>query len=637
MRFSDIKTSLSRITHDTYVRSIKTVQSMIGINDPDIFRADLFSESGMAAKIDHLLLEAGYEMSTRCNMLTAVSKFVGIVSPSKKLTEYRDIINRYDIELKEHTAKRKAADDHDIVAIHRTLEKIASSDKGVLPGVRVLASLLRYGNHDMITKIKLSTIPQTYTTDDQTNHFLDVSNKVWHLRKNGVSIKQISVPDAFFVPISDLLETYDCLATVSGVCYPDAQAGGQSISNAFSKMMGMTYTAVKIACEKHTSVILSHPVPPTVDPVVPSVSPVATTVPDVPQVPDAPTAVPVVPATPAKKTPIIVKVSHLTPVENKPKPKPIIVAKATKSDKPQLKKVVVVKTIKSEKSEDKTPVLKGYDWSYFDKEKSDKIHIRLVKNVMGEMFGKSDIFHTDLIDSNDGLDTFRAHILQLDSIHTRCNICNAMCKLLEQIAAKQYINFTIFRDECCLERKKIIKPCTDFETILPKLIEVYQNVNEHKAVRIMCLLIIESHLDKETETGVLRPSDLLSTTFSDDGEHNYIDINEHMLHIKGKYTKNGDERSLRLSDGFIQGIQKIYGNMLPLTVLCQDNLRPYKDTSSISRYFKKSVGYKFDDVRASYLAFRRKSIETPEELHELCRREGHSVRTALEYYDDRNV
>lgn len=580
MRVCDIKTSLSSITHDIYVKSISTVQNVMGFGG-DEFMVEKFCEQGMAHKVDAALTAAGYEMSTRQNMLTAVSKFVGIVTNSKNTVEYRDIINKYDIALKEQTAKRKDTCEHDIKEIHMRLEKIAYAKKGVMTGVRVLASLLRYGNYTMINKIKLSTLPQTFMVDDRTNHYLDVQNKIWYLRKTGVEFKQIEVPDEFFIPITDILETYDCLGTVSGACYADAQAGGQSISNAFSKLMGMTYTTVKAACEKHLGTVPKQEE---------SIEPVP---------------------------------------EQKLKPKIVVKKKDNVAEGETVPKKITIPVKKKEQL--------SYEWAYFDRVESDKIHIRLVKNVMGAIFCKTDKFYVEMIDTPEGLTAFKEEIQKLSSIHTRCNVCNAMCKLLEHVAAKQYINFTIFRDECALDRKRIVKPSVEFSVVLQNLKCACNDTKICKAVRVMCLLILESYGDgKNGETGVLRPSDLLNTKFTDDGEHSYIDINTRILHIKEKYTKNSNGRDLQLSEGFIAGLYKIYGNILPSTVLCQDNLDPYKDTSNICRNFKRAVGYKFDDVRASYLAYRRQNVECPEELRELCRREGHSVSTALEYYDDRS-
>ena len=279
-----------------------------------------------------------------------------------------------------------------------------------------------------------------------------------------------------------------------------------------------------------------------------------------------------------------------------------------------------------------------YDWSYFDRERSDYIHIRNVRTVMRGMYGEDARFCHGKLDSEGGLRLYKEYIDGLSSYNTRVNYCNSVCKILELCVSNLYGSYVIYRDEKRLELSKhnASRSVVNFVDILDKVrgvrdgeVKVGSGVRSYKAVRVMCLLICEQI--EEGMTGVLRFSDLSRCKLKDDGESNYLDVDGLRMTMRSGSTKNKCDRVMSVSAGFVSGLRLIYGDY-PSSVLCYDDMSEMCDTRVISRDFKSLVGVLYTDIRSSFTTYMCEHCNDVSRLREICKNQGHSARVAMVEY-----
>lgn len=238
--------------------------------------------------------------------------------------------------------------------------------------------------------------------------------------------------------------------------------------------------------------------------------------------------------------------------------------------------------------------------------------------------------------------TILNRIKELDiAANTKLNYVTAICVLLDYTAGVLYSEYTILRMELELhiakENMQRKVPC--FTEVIKSIRKCYDDETTIESVRIMCLVILNNVIGDNdnlqvkniaTETGVLRPSDLINTTFDTDGVESYISIKDKLWVIKKGCTKNKQDRILSIDDDFIEGIQSIYKYRLPNYLV---TAKGEKYTGSMSDVIKQYTGYNFDTIRASYFTWRNKITKDRKELIELCRRQGHKYSTAMMNYN----
>ena len=282
---------------------------------------------------------------------------------------------------------------------------------------------------------------------------------------------------------------------------------------------------------------------------------------------------------------------------------------------------------------------------------SNITHMAKVKELTFFLTGKKDRFYSTAFESFEAFDRIRAF---LESPHadrqnktytfeTRKNYINSLCKFLSKtpdFKVNIYDKYSAYQRELklqtiCRERPKVV----EFTTLIPALTKIVKAENLVPGFRIICSMILNNinlveDGDNDETPGVLRMSDLKYTRFQDDGEHSYMDLSAKILHIKSKYTKNKEARSIALPEKFIADIKHIFPGKLPEWVLINKAGERYDKMSSLSNMFQKYVKVKFIEVRASYATYRHSAANasTVGAITALCHNMGHSMRTAQSEY-----
>jgi hypothetical protein len=279
-----------------------------------------------------------------------------------------------------------------------------------------------------------------------------------------------------------------------------------------------------------------------------------------------------------------------------------------------------------------------YEWGSLLNNNVVAIHIQNIKHMSEKLGETSDYFDAPYYNNPETLFVIRS--MTDMSINTKHNIVTALCVVLDVTAGQLYNEYTIYRMELELELAKsnIERKVPWFPNMYQKMYDIYKNSAASKAVRVICMMVVcnitdpvTMHVDIETELGVLRPSDLISCRISDKCEGSYVDLKHKTMLIHKDYTKNKQERMLKLSDNFIEGIREIYGERLPEYLVVTEDGSKYG--SSISNTILDTVGVNFDIIRASYFTWREATVKTKREiLKTLCWKQGHQYSTAMMNY-----
>jgi len=297
---------------------------------------------------------------------------------------------------------------------------------------------------------------------------------------------------------------------------------------------------------------------------------------------------------------------------------------------PEVKVEVVVKVEPEPIAE---PVSSGtvrssfYDWSYFDREASDAIHIKRVKNLMDKTFSKSDVFAHYLVDCPEGITKVMATISKHDSLNTQLNVINSLCKFLERTMATHYSNVILIRDQISLDLKKqnAERSIFNYQDILAKLESVCsQTDNRDLKVMVKLLLCIADF--QNITCGALRFSDVANTRLADDGEHHFLDLQNRVWVLRKNHTKNKQDRTAKVSDEFADFIESL-GLDPNLPLICTNG-----KTDSVSKRFLKQVGINYTDARSSYVTHLDSVCDDVETISTICKNQGHKLQTALESY-----
>jgi hypothetical protein len=297
---------------------------------------------------------------------------------------------------------------------------------------------------------------------------------------------------------------------------------------------------------------------------------------------------------------------------------------------PEVKVEVVVKVEPEPIAE---PVSSGtvrsssYEWEYFDREPSDKIHIKRVKALMVALTEKSEVFYHSLIDCQEGITKVKDYIANMSSLNTQVNILNSLCKFLERTMATHYNDFTLLKDQISLQLKQhnASRSILDYQDILTKLESVHSKT-ENRDLQIMTKLLLCIADFDTMNVGALRFSDVANTRLVDDGDMHYLDLENRVWHLRKNHTKNKTDRTAKVSDEFAEFITSLnLESDKPL--IC-----PSGKTDGISKRFLKNVKVNYTDARASYVTYLDSVCDDVETISTICKNQGHKLQTALESY-----
>jgi len=334
------------------------------------------------------------------------------------------------------------------------------------------------------------------------------------------------------------------------------------------------------------------------------------------------------------------------------KPESEIAKPKLKNKKPESEIAKPKLKLKNKKAE---PEMKSKPWTDYNDPlilpESNVTHRTKVKGLTSFLTGKEDRFYYTAFESLEAVDRIRAflespHVDRKNKTYTfetRKNYINSLCKYLSltpDFNVAIYDKYSAYQRELklqtiCRERPKVV----EFTTLIPTLTKIVKTESLIPGFRILCSMILNNinlveDGDNDETPGVLRMSDLKFTRFQDDGEHSYMDLSGKILHIKSKYTKNKEARSIALPEKFITDIKQIFPGQLPEWVLINKTGERYDKMSSLSNMFQKYLKVKFIEVRASYTTYRHSTANaaTVGAITALCHNMGHSMRTAQSEY-----
>jgi len=274
----------------------------------------------------------------------------------------------------------------------------------------------------------------------------------------------------------------------------------------------------------------------------------------------------------------------------------------------------------------------GYSWDKLHD--VVQIHIDNINRLSTRLERSAECFDTEFYNTEIVLEKIK-EISDL-ALNTKHNIVTALCVVLDATAGRLHNEYTIYRMELELQLAKsnLQRKIPWFPNIYGKLYEIYKDTAVSKTVRIICLMAI-SNVERETltvkhdtETGILRPSDLISTRF--DGTESYIDLREQTWLVHEDHTKNKQTRQFKISETFANGINEIYGDHMPQYLIVTETGTKYQ--SSVSETIFDALGINFDIIRSSYFTWREATVQNREELLSLCWRQGHKYSTAMQNY-----
>jgi len=309
-----------------------------------------------------------------------------------------------------------------------------------------------------------------------------------------------------------------------------------------------------------------------------------------------------------------------------PKLKPKV--KAEPVVEPEVEVEVEVKVEPVIKLESKSTVRSSsYEWEYFDREPSDKIHIKRVKALMVALTEKSEVFYHSLIDCQEGITKVKDYIANMSSLNTQVNILNSLCKFLERTMATHYNDFTLLKDQISLQLKQhnAERSIFNYRDILAKLESVCEQTDNIDLKVITKLLLCISDFQNIT-CGALRFSDVANTRLADDGEHHFLDLQNRVWVLRKNHTKNRQDRTAKVSDEFADFITSL--NLDPNSPLICTNGK----TDSVSKRFLKQVGINYTDARSSYVTHLDSVCDDVETIRLICANQGHKLATALSSY-----
>ena len=613
----------------TYQRNIFKLQRLLSYPEDNqkLFHSELF----LKEDIVNVKSSLSKISDSSCQViLCALVKYLKACNLENK--KYVDLMRTYGInlKLKQSEKHQENISNIDLTEVKTYIELLKSHacNKVNLPGVRVLSAILASEDQKLITlNLKITTL--CIITNDVTkeNHI--------DLFKNKLRIKNISysLPTFFIERIRDIVEKYNLLCPDSkGNMYKSPEYGSKKISFAFSNLIGKPYLKLSQLIETW------------------GVRPISQRTLSSSQDNSL-----------QEEFHLDVKNDddfHLHKDEDEDKSlefklkkdvelhssRDLLQLQLQQDDvkyalensnsvaldvkiKPIIKFKIKIKfNVKSPVNNKRS---NEYEWSFFNKQKADEIHIGRVKNIMMLMFEKNEKFYHSDIDSLKGIEDFKKCMVGIENLNTKVNNCNSMCKFLELTLATHYSDYTILRDTYKLDLsiQNSNRDVLNYTILLPKFLAVQSDQSCSNDLKIMCLLLCEIVNTDTMNTGALRFSDLAKTCLIDDNESNFLDLTNHKWHLREGNTKNKKTRIADVSKEFVSGISKLKLHIDTEPLICKNG-----KTDKISKEFKKFLNVNFSDVRSSYVTYLDLSCNDIDLINTICVNQGHKLSTALENY-----
>ena len=234
-------------------------------------------------------------------------------------------------------------------------------------------------------------------------------------------------------------------------------------------------------------------------------------------------------------------------------------------------------------------------------------------------------------------------------LNTQRNYLSTLCKYLEctpgldasvhsrYFQLQSEVDRELSQEEQVAERKDVIP----YEELAPTMKRLLGDPNVPSYVRVLCAVVVaDVELDADgnvtavvNNNGVLRPSDLMDTTFTQtqNSALSFFDIEQARWHISSEHTKNKKERELSVPE-LARYMRSIYGEQLPAYMIV-NSAGERMQHSYASKTFKKYAGVPFTDCRKAYINYRMKKGLSMAERHTLTVNMGHTVKTAIMDYE----
>ena len=609
MNFDQIRTlNIDEKYIKTYQRNIFKLQKLLSYPEDNgkVFHADLFLDEDISRVKDALSNTSDASSEA---IICAVVKYLKECNLDNR--KYVDLMRSYGINLKlKKTESKKGLSDivNDDIKSYISKLKAHASNKKTLPGVRVLSAILASEDKDLISlNLKITTLYEISNDVSKENHI--------NLFKNTLQIKNVNYPlPAFFIDnVKDIVEKSNLLCPDSnGNMYKSPTNASKNISFAFSELFKITYLKlhqlILNSLELQDSSLTSEADYQDISDQLPLESIQIKSDLDLPQ------------------ESIQIKSDLDLPQIKSDLDLPQETSISDIKIKPLIKFKLKFKTPVNNKRSDE------YEWSFFNKDKADEIHISRVKNIMMLMLQKNDKFYHSEIDSIKGIEYFKKCMIAIENLNSKVNHCNSLCKFLELTLATHYSDYTIIRDTHKLELsvQNSTRDVINYTSLLTKFTSVQSNLLCSTDLKIICLLLSEIiNIDAMT-TGALRFSDLAKTHTIDDNESNFLDLTNHKWYLREVNTKNKKSRVADVSKEFVAGILKLHNGIGPL--ICKNG-----KTDKISREFTKHIDVNFSDVRSSYVTYLDLKCNDIDLINLICINQGHKVSTALENYRRKNT
>lgn len=238
---------------------------------------------------------------------------------------------------------------------------------------------------------------------------------------------------------------------------------------------------------------------------------------------------------------------------------------------------------------------------------------------------------------------YRQSTSNMYSIETRLSYVKSLLKylkLIKEFPSNSYLHYQRFFNELSTQNmvektksneSKILDP-DDFIKMKSKL-EMYYNSDECKNINLKIIIKLLIEIDIEhNRYGVLRLGDLANTTLNHKTYPNYSYLNSETMewHIIAECTKNNTQRTFKVSKGFVELVKEVRTGCDWL--LCNDNLVKYENAKYLSQVFIDHLHMTYFDIRRQFVTYLHK-YSTMSIINEIAINMGHSAMTAMLEYN----
>ena len=273
---------------------------------------------------------------------------------------------------------------------------------------------------------------------------------------------------------------------------------------------------------------------------------------------------------------------------------------------------------------------------------SKNIYVQNVMSLQTAVLGVNSKLLIGKFCTSETFEKVREHLLTCKP-NVACNKIVALCRIMEacNMPAKNCVEYHGLAVACQTRvSNEPRRPTMLFTDIISEIKRVFDSPKTSVSLRVVMLVILHSIKCDEYDIGVLRLHDFIHTRLSYDEKYSYIDWDRKVWHIRKEYTKNKNEREIRLSDDFIAQLRALYdGVNTNWMVFMEKNalnqhIEPtkYNTTDSLSEMIERRTGCSITSIRASYVSYIHDDFFTTEKCIELAKHMGHRHITAMEDY-----